>query len=175
MTATWSVKSTVIPMTARVLLCIAAAALSLGACRDGKDRPITCGDDQPQAIDPSSSQHLLPGAPEPAYTTNPPTSGAHAPGNHPTGVLTAPIAKPAQVAMLEAGGVLIQYDDIPAAELRELESIVSEHEGVTIAPNDTLTRPVVATAWTYRMLCSAVDKTALESFVKAHAGKAPSH
>jgi hypothetical protein len=164
----------VIAMTARVLLCIAAAALSFGACnRD--DAPSGCGPEQPQAIDPSSSQHLLPGAPEPAYTTNPPTSGAHAPGNYPSGALSAPIAKPAQVAMLEAGAVLIQYDSISAAQLRELQGIVADHEGVTVAPNDTLAEPVVATAWTYLMRCSRVDKAALESFVQAHLGKAQSH
>ena len=55
-----------------------------------------------ERIDPSSSQHLLPGAPDPVYPSNPPTSGAHRPGAHPTGALAEPIEPAVQVTMLEA-------------------------------------------------------------------------
>jgi hypothetical protein len=171
MTATWSVKSTVMPVSRRILLCVAALALGFGACNSGDDKPAACGPDEAQAIDPTSSQHLLPGAPVPDYNTNPPTSGAHAPGNYEQGIRTTPIERQAQTAMLEAGAILVQYDGIRAAQLRELRDFARDNEVVTIAPNDTLPTPVVATAWLYMQRCTRVDTDVLEDFVAMHAGK----
>src|SRR5690349_6699988 len=171
MIATWSVKSTLDLMKARVLLCVTLAALGFATCSSGSDKPAACGPDQAQTIDPMSSQHIFPGAAEPPYSTNPPTSGAHAPGNYPTGVVTTPLSKPAQVAMLEAGAVLVQYKGISADQRRSLVAFARKHEVVTIAPNDSLPSPVVATAWLYMQRCTRVDTDALADFVTMHALK----
>lgn len=131
------------------------------------------GCDEPvgQKIDPLSSQHLLPGQPEPTYLTNPPTSGAHRPGPLPADVLDEPLAKPDQVNLLEAGRVLIQYrPSVERAQLRKLASSV-----VTVAPGVDLPAPIVATAWLSSVRCERFDKSALESFIGAHAGKVDGH
>jgi hypothetical protein len=41
---------------------------------------------------------------------------------------------------------------------------------VTVAPNPDLPARVVATAWTYKQRCSAVDVGALQTFIRDHAG-----
>ena len=164
MTATWSVKSRLASVSPRIVLCLALAVGMLGACNGGGGAS-ACGDPEPQRIDPRSSQHLLPGAPEPRYNTNPPTSGAHRPGPIPDNVLTSPMPKPEQVALLEAGHVLVQYRS--AADGRALRSVARAE--THIAPGSGLPAPVVATAWLWMMRCDSVDKSAIEKFVDAHA------
>jgi hypothetical protein len=132
-----------------------------------------CGTPFAEQIDPGSSQHVLPDAPEPTYITNPPTSGAHKPGDYPTGVLAEPIDPAVQVAMLEAGEVLVQYRDVAGSALRRVESLAGDH--LTVAPNETLDEPIVATAWLWKMTCSRVDTKALEDFASMHRLQGPGH
>jgi hypothetical protein len=103
------------------------------------------------------------------FVTNPPTSGPHRPGVHPTGVLTQPIEGGVQVSMLEGGAVLVQYRGMNDADRAELEALAGGQ--VTVAPNPSLPAPVVATAWTYKLSCQGVDTKALSEFIKDHAGK----
>src|SRR3954471_11287767 len=107
----------------RILLCL-LVAVALPACGHHGS---ACEPATAEAIDPLSSQHLLPGAPEPAYNTNPPTSGAHRPGPLPGEVLTSPLEKPAQVAALEGGQVLIQYGKITPEDRRKLTTIAHRY------------------------------------------------
>jgi hypothetical protein len=153
---------------------VAISAVLLAACGgDGGDDEATCRPVQREQLDPASARHLLPGAPEPDYTTDPPTSGAHASGRPPTGVLTAPLSRPEQVAVLEGGGVLVQYRDLPAAERRRLERLAGP--GVTVAPNPDLPPRVVTTAWTVKQTCDGVDLDALEAFIDRHGGTSQNH
>ena len=126
-----------------------------------------------EAIDPHSSQHLLPGAPEPTFSTDPPTSGAHKPGTYPTGALGAPIDKAVQVTLLEQGEVLVQYRGVPAATLRQLRGFVGKTAHVTVAPNRELNTKIVATAWLWKMECQSFDANALRDFVRAHQPSQP--
>lgn len=162
------------PVLRRLLLCCLAGSL-LVACGDSSDAAAACLPPQAHPIDPGSSQHVLPGAPEPSYNTNPPTSGAHAPGTYPSGFMTGPVAKPAQVAMLEGGRVLLQFrDDLPAAQLKALK-VFGDTDDVVVAPNDSLPAPIVATAWLHSMECQRFDKGALQDFVAMHTGKHEGH
>ncbi len=123
----------------------------------------------PEAIDPLSSQHLLPGAPEPNFSTDPPTSGAHQPGTYPTGVVSAPIERSVQVTLLEQGEVLVQYRGVSSTTLTELQAFVdSDADHVTVAPNPGLRSKIVATAWLWKMECRAFDDKALLDFVRDH-------
>ena len=130
-----------------------------------------CGDETTEDIDPNSSRHVFPGAAEPAYTTDPPTSGPHQLGQHPTGVLAEPIPRPVQVGMLEGGAVLIQHRD-PA--LRDQLAPLATGD-VSVAPNPTLPAPVVATAWLHKLACTGPAIAQLQQFVDAHAGKGAEH
>ncbi|HWW45244.1 MAG TPA: DUF3105 domain-containing protein, partial [Acidimicrobiia bacterium] len=98
----------------RALVALVAAATAVGlltsvACSGGGASAGGCGAPHHDLLDVRSTIHLLPGAPEPPYSTDPPTSGAHRVGYYPRGLNASPIARPTQVALLEKGFVVVQY------------------------------------------------------------------
>lgn len=86
-------------------------------------------------------------------------------------MLTETLSRPRQVGHLEAGGVLLQYRDLDAAELDRLTALAGGR--VVVAPNPLLPDRVVATAWLRKEICSAVDVSELESFVSSNLGHGP--
>lgn len=133
-----------------------------------------CGADIEEPLDVGSIQHLLPGAPEPTYSSDPPTSGPHLSGGAPEGAQDGPVSRPAQVALLEQGGVMLQYRDATPATVRRLRTL-SQPE-VVVAPNPSLASPVIATAWRHRLTCGGASGPALDAlqaFVEAHKGEGP--
>ena len=165
------------PLSAVLVVAVLAV---LGACADGGARPTTtrptdgtgsarCGAEVREPLDPRSTQHLLPGSPEPAYASDPPTSGPHLVERIAPGVQAQPLPRPVQVGLLEQGFVLIQHRDLPDADRARLEALATEM--VVVAPRSGPGPSVVATAWRHRMTCAAVDVAALRAFVAAHKGK----
>jgi hypothetical protein len=126
-----------------------------------------------ERLDPLSTRHLFPGAPVPTYLSYPPTSGPHELGPPATGAVTTPIPVPRQVAMLESGYVIVQYRDLPAAEVSALAPLAGTL--VTVAPAaGALPNRVVATAWTWKEVCGSAgpaELAALRSFISARRGK----
>src|SRR5260221_10241892 len=86
------------------------AALAPSACGKGANATTGCGPAVRELLD-GNLGHVLPGAPEPTYLTDPPTSGPHTPGVKPTGVATPPLERPVQGGALEAGIGPVQYRD----------------------------------------------------------------
>ena len=151
------------------------ALLLLGSCGGGGDGD-SCGPETREPLDPGSVQHVLPGAPEPVYTTDPPTSGPHQAGGAVGGVHTTPLSRPVQVAVLEAGGVVVQHDDLDPTGRARLEALAAQD--VAVAPNPDLPSAVVATAWQHRLECGDADEASVETverFVGAHRGVGPGH
>jgi drug/metabolite transporter (DMT)-like permease len=145
-------------------------ALTAGCSGSSTGAASGCGPPQREAIDPNQG-HVLPGAPEPRYRTDPPTSGPHLPGLPPQGVLSQPLTRPAQVGALEGGAVLLQYRDLSPEEQQQLFAIAGDK--VVVAPNPELPERVVATAWLFKQRCSRVDAAVLRGFAAEHAGKGP--
>ncbi len=139
--------------------------------RDPQTSSTSCGDVQEEPLDPAYLQHVLPGAPEPTYQSDPPTSGPHQPGRTFSGELTDPISRPVQVGILEGGGVLVQHRS-PLAPA-EVAALAALDERVVIAPNPGLVDEIVATAWLAKQSCTAVDLDALGVFVADRAGAGP--
>jgi hypothetical protein len=156
-----------LPRSLAVLTLVGAIA----AC--GSDEAdAACGPILRESLDSAYLVHVLGDDTDVEYTSDPPTSGPHQPGPPVDGVVTEPITRPIQVGILERGDILLQHDpDLPAAQLAELESLGGD--GVVVAPNPDLDDPVVATAWTYKRTCSAVDTDALRQFIDERAGKGP--
>jgi len=121
--------------------------------------------------DPASLQHVL----DPdrvVFQTDPPTSGPHLSGPPVSGRFDAPITAAAQVRALEDGRVVVQYTD--AAVGAELAALTDDPDvEFVVAPATTLPAPVVATAWTWKLTCSAVDLDRLRAFGAARVGDAP--
>lgn len=110
--------------------------------------------------DPASGQHVLAdGTFE--YRTDPPTSGAHVAGPTPTGVLDTTVPPAIQIRLLEAGGVMVQYD-VDAIDVGSLAALGDEL--TVVAPGADLPAPIVATAWTWKLSCSEVDIGRIERF-----------
>jgi uncharacterized membrane protein len=158
-----------IPSAPAVLLAVVLLALPLAACGGGGAKA-SCADAKAEPINPDL-RHVFEGGAEPVYTTDPPTSGPHAPGATPKGALAEPLTRPSQVAALEAGIVLLQYRDLSADETRSLSELVTDN--VVVAPNPDLPDRVVATAWLFKQACSGVDPAALRGFIRSHAGRGP--
>ena len=165
------------PLPRRALAATLAVVLLAGGCGGSSHTasPPSAGCTAPfqEHLDPRSTQHLFPGAAEPTYLTDPPTSGPHQLGPPVTGVATGPIPRPRQVAMLESGFVLLQYRDLSPAELATLGTLAGTL--VTVAPPaGPLPNRVVATAWSWKEVCGSVGPAALAAlrgFITARRGK----
>jgi hypothetical protein len=152
-------------------LLLVAAASALSACGGnggggGDGGSAGCGQPFREPLHSNSLQHII--DPSSAkFDTDPPTSGPHLFTPPARGVVTRQLLPAEQVTILEAGDVLVQYrdaDDAPAVE-------ALHQTWVTIAPNSSLEERVVATAWTYKLECRAVDTAALQRFIAAHKGQ----
>jgi hypothetical protein len=163
----------------RALIGLAAAALSVAPCAgcSGGGPAGGCGTPHHEPLDIRSTIHLLPGAPEPPYSTDPPTSGAHRVGFYPSGVVASPIARPTQVALLEKGFVVVQYQNsLGAGVSADLAPLASQSAYVTVAPNLALPEPVVATSWLYDLRCASASPTAVTAisrFIAERVGHGP--
>jgi hypothetical protein len=95
---------------------VAVSSMAVGSLLAGCSSPARgaavpangCAPPFNERLDPRSVVHLFPAAPEPAYLTDPPTSGPHRLGLPFRGVVASPIPRASQVAMLESGFVIIQ-------------------------------------------------------------------
>ncbi len=152
------------PVRATVALLLGLAGLAGCGAGDGSG---ACGPVRRGPLD-SRSVHVLPGAEEPEYRTDPPTSGPHLPAPSTEDVRDAPIAAPVQVGLLEEGNVLIQHTGLTDDERAEVEALAGD--GVILAPAVALPHgaAVVATAWVTKQVCDAVDPDALATFAADH-------
>jgi drug/metabolite transporter (DMT)-like permease len=156
------------PAALPVLLLV--AAVLVGCSGGGPDGAGGCGPAVRERLDPTWTVHLVAGAEEPEYLSDPPTSGPHYGTEPPTGVVDEALTKPLQVNILEVGQVLLQYDpeQIDAATADGVAGA-----DVTVAPNADLDDPVVLTAWTWKQPCQTVDADVVQSFADEHRGDAP--
>lgn len=147
-----------------------AATSSTSAASDTEE--IACGPVVEEPLDASYLVHVVGDGDDIQYTSDPPTSGPHKAGPAIDGVVDRPLTRPVQVGILERGDVLVQHhpDLVPALQA-ELATLAGP--GVVIAPNPDLPAPVVATAWTHKRTCQAVDLDALRGFIDARRGKGP--
>ena len=142
------------------------AAVTLSGC-GGTTSTGACGRAVHEDLDPLSAVHPL-GDADVEYLTSPPTSGPHLAISGPTGAVDGPLTEVVQVTVLARGAVLVQYrSPTDATALAAL----SVDRDVVIAPAPDLDDPVVATAWTVKLRCDAVDVDRLVAFAETHAGR----
>lgn len=128
-----------------------------------------------EQLDPASGVHIIDGS-DVIYLTDPPTSGPHGVVAIPDGAQADPLARTTQVAILEAGKALVQYDQaaLSSGEVEMLEAI--DDPRIVTAPNPSLDEPIVVTAWTWKMVCAGGDAeavAAIGSFAEQRAIDAP--
>ena len=154
-------------MNARLTALVLAIA-SAASC--GTSSAARCGDIALD-VDPTTF-HVL-GDAEVAYDQSPPSSGPHALPAPEPGVFSQPIPETNQVAALEAGSVIVQYDrSVSADEVAELEALAGN--GILVAPalrqmDDDAA--VALTAWGARQLCDGVDTGTAQAFARTYVGR----
>lgn len=140
----------------------------LAAC--GSDRA-ACDVPRQEPPDPASGLHVLDDTGL-AWDSAAPTSGPHRGVAPEGGLRDAPVDELDQVAFLETGGVILQVDARAVPD--EIAALASPD--VLVAPGrPELPDRVVATAWTWRLRCSAVDVEPLRAFIDQRVGTTPGH
>ena len=142
----------------------AVAAISQGQCAPVQDFPSQGG------------THIAPNETHPAYNSNPPTSGWHWANPQDWGIYTTPQVQEQLVHNLEHGGIVIQYANLPAADVQRLTTLV-QHDRIhmILAPYPALpsTSTVAVTAWTHLLLCNGVNEAAITRFTQTFRDKGP--
>lgn len=136
-----------------------------------------CGPVETPALQGGS--HLLGDRPPPVpYASTPPTSGWHSSGAFTIDVRgpSEALSEPQQVSVLEAGGVVATYRDIPEDVRGTLEETATmDYAGrVSVTPYDRLDEGEIAfTAWGALQRCDGLDLDALAAFVATFADPEP--
>ncbi len=107
------------------------------------------------------------------YSVHPPTSGPHTVFVPDAGIHTEPILEPDQVAALEHGMIIIQYDPAKTsnAERDQLHAYAGIAEDVIVAP---AAHPIAGgqrvalTAWGTRQLCDSLATPDARAFIRDH-------
>ena len=161
------------PVLAAVLAAVSVASIGVVAgCSNGTASAGGCVGPHTDLLDIRSVLHLLPGAPEPPYSTDPPTSGAHRVGFYPRGVVDSPIGRPIQVALLEKGFIVVQYrSDLGPAAQAALAPLTALTPYLAVAPDPTLPDAVVATSWLHDLRCGGTGPAALAAIRRFVTGR----
>ncbi len=145
-----------------LLISISLAVIAGGCSASGDSAGCT---ELREAEDQQSGRHVLSDEGL-TYLTDPPTSGPHASGASPTGVLDTALPAPIQVRILEGAGVVVQYDGGASdAEIADLAAIAGDT--IVVAPGgEDLPAPFVATAWTWKLTCDGADIDRIMEFAE---------
>jgi len=142
--------------------------LAMTACGTNQ---AACDVPRQEAPDPASGLHVLDDA-QLKWEADPPTSGPHRSVAPEGGLRYAPLDELDQVAFLEAGGVIVLVSARPV--LDELAALAGPD--VLVAPGrPDLPDEVVATAWTWRLRCSALDVESVRAFIADRVGVHSGH
>jgi hypothetical protein len=123
----------------------------------------------PQHIDAQSAPPRVP------YNSDPPTSGDHA-GSQvaPWDIFDETLPPETFVHNLEHGGTVIHYKGLSDENIERLEAIIEDNpDTVLMMPNETVTKPIVLTAWRAMQTCERVNTFVIEEFIKRRCNKSP--
>jgi hypothetical protein len=167
-----------------VVVFAAAGAMAFGAC----SAPSTT--EQPSSlsvetfevldavlVDADTVEAVIAGTIDgPAYSSDPPTSGARTGDFARCGIYRQSIPDLYQVASLAQGSVVVQYQSSFTADARGAVEAAARAigAGVIVAPRDGLESPVVVTAWGVMMRLPWGDVERIVEFVSQYGGSGPS-
>ena len=132
--------------------------------------------DELEEFDDQGYDHIRPGQPHPPYNSNPPTSGSHWADPQEWGIYDKPQVQEQLVHNLEHGGIVIQYNNLPAADLQRLLTFVrNDSHHIVVAPYPGLPGNVKIawTAWTVLQNCRSLDLDALTDFIDEFRDEGP--
>ena len=148
--------------------------------RDSKDVAAQ-GVDEKQAGCTEIEEHEEEGAEhvevEPAYGTNPPTSGDHLQTPAQAGFFTEPVRTGAVVHNMEHGQIIFWYDpDAPEKTIDLVEAVVEQEPVATLGvpwedPEGSYT--FAMTAWGASQMCREVSQEVVDKFRERFQGRGP--
>ncbi len=148
----------------------APTATSVG----GAPGAATCG--PVQSFVSQGQTHIAPNQAHPPYNSNPPTSGWHWDSPQNAGIYGSPQVQEQLVHDLEHGFIVIQYNNLTAAETQRLVDLVQRdryHMLLAPYPGMPAEARVTLSAWTKLQYCTGVDEKAIASFISAFRDKGP--
>jgi hypothetical protein len=159
---------------------VATAILLTGCGGSEADAPVAT-----QRCDPVTfpqiqfGSHLI-GDREPPvpYSSTPPTSGWHTSGAVPVGIFEVPLSEPAQVSVLEAGGVVVTHSGLSDDDVARLHDLVADtySDRVVVSPYEGIPEGTTTfTSWGAMQVCEGVDLPALVTYVDAYANVITGH
>jgi hypothetical protein len=165
-----------------VVAVIALLVVTISASRRSNDRTIakleasgSCKYDTKTDTDAGPGNNHVNG--DVQYKTDPPSGGNHNPNPAAAGTYTVDNKPPdAQIVhALEHGYIAIWYrPDVTPATLTDLQTLAAKYDrDVLLVPRASMAKPVAATAWHRRLLCTQPDTTALETFITAYRNQGP--
>jgi len=119
--------------------------------------------------------HVSLGTSTPAYNSDPPTSGWHAPDTVPWGTYVEPQPDQRLIHNLEDGGVILWYEagtvEENEAQVAALQEVVAgRYSRFVIAPREGMPTPYAMTAWQRLERFDAIDAEAMQAFLAAYHG-----
>lgn len=127
-------------------------------------------------------KHLKAGETNPNYSSNPPSSGDHAPSPAPWGIKASEVADETLVHNEEHGGIVIAYKpDLPADQIAKLKKLFVQLTPSTqfnevkavLVPRSKNIAPVSLASWTYTLNLDTVDEAKIKQFYDGHLDKGP--
>jgi len=131
-----------------------------------------------EEFEDQGNDHIRSGSPHPAYNSNPPTSGWHWDTPKDWGIYSTPQVQEQLVHNLEHGGIVIQYNNLPAADLQRLLTFVrNDPRHIIVAPYPGLpgNAKIAWTAWTASQTCTGLDLDALTNFIDEFRDQGPEY
>jgi Protein of unknown function (DUF3105) len=105
------------------------------------------------------------------YPQTPPVGGPHAPLPLNCGIYSAPVPAENAVHSLEHGAVWITYrPDLPADQVKSLQTIVRGQSHLLLSPFPGLPAPVVASAWGRQLRLGNASDPRLNRFIRVYRG-----
>jgi hypothetical protein len=163
---------------------LTAAVLAVLAACGGGDGTTAAGPapSLPTVCSPVRSPEKLPGThiadgKTATYNSTPPSSGEHYARWVTVGVYAAPIPNERQVHNLEHGHVMIQYRDLSADQVAELEAIVkADPKMVLLAPYPSMDPRLALTSWGKIQTCDGWEAgvtQVVRYFIRTNRDNAP--
>jgi hypothetical protein len=109
------------------------------------------------------------------YSTNPPTSGPHAPSWLPEGIYETPQDDTRMVHNLEHGHVIVTYHPaVPAAVLARLRAVVGLYDQeVLLVPRPSNDVPIAVVSWGRLLKQTEYDEPAVQNFIDRNRAHGP--
>lgn len=125
----------------------------------------------------------VPANEQPAYNSNPPTSGPHYEQTEAWGISDKPLAVERLVHNLEHGGIVIYYKCDAKAD-KSCEELIANLKGVTqklmkkdrkvvLTPNDKIDEKIAVAAWGWLDKMEEVDEERIQRFFSDHINRGP--